>query len=213
MSFSPKSSWSFLAGNAHRGSEESANVRRKLHRKLFSPFYHQKFDIGMMGEKNDKFQCCFMAVISCGIEVGQFQIHIDWAGGFLSWNVLFFWCWGRKTLSFAICPSPVGVEAWSLGRVDCLKASPRSQGKGRRNPLNPWMDSHQRSMCLRERKLGNEIMRNSILEEIRSRMKIVLTPQKEWERETWGDIGERESSWGYFTVWLLLRFICHCVCP
>lgn len=125
--------------------------KRKLHRKLFSPFYHQKFDIGMMGEKNDKFQCCFMAVISCGIEVGQFQIHIDWAGGFLSWNVLFFWCRGRKTLSFAICPSPVGVEAWSLGRVDCLKASPRSQGKGRRNPLNPWMDSHQRSVCLRER--------------------------------------------------------------
>jgi hypothetical protein len=92
-----------------------------------------------------------MAVISCGIEVGQFQIHIDWAGCFLSWNVLFFWCRGRKTQSFAICPSPVGVEAWSRGRADCLKASPRSRGKGRRNPLNPWMDSHQRSVCLRER--------------------------------------------------------------
>jgi hypothetical protein len=39
--------------------------------------------------------------------------------------------------------------------------------------------SSKKRVFERERKLGNEIMRNSILEEIRSRIKIVLTPQKE----------------------------------
>lgn len=68
----------------HTEGQKKAQTLGESYIGNFFPLFITKSLTGMMGEKNDKFQCCFMAVISCGIEVGQFQIHIDWAGGFLS---------------------------------------------------------------------------------------------------------------------------------
>lgn len=107
---------------------------------------------------------------------------------FVSWKFLIL-LMQTEMLSSAVQHS-LGSGAWA-GHLSpffffFLKTSPRSWKKGQRNPLNPWMDSHQRHMRLWERhrdtggwgdvlavvsrSCWNEIMRNRISEEIRSRL-------------------------------------------
>ena len=108
----------------------------------------------------------------------------EWAGRSFTTSlcpVFFTWDWSQPTLRSILTHSPcfvswkflillmqtemlssavhhaLGSRAWA-GQLFLfflfLNTSPRSWKKGQRNPLNPWMDSHQRRMRLRERQRG-----------------------------------------------------------
>ena len=130
----------------------------KVERLTFPPFFYFLICVQVWlrsGQGEVSLLRCALLFFHMGLKSASSQIHIDWFGLFCKLKISHSFDADRN----AVLCSPPCFWKQSLGRPAFpfffffffLNTSPRSWKKGQRNPLNPWMDSHQRRMRLRER--------------------------------------------------------------
>lgn len=145
----------FVSARFFKKKKNSPNVERFI----FPPFFYFliSLQVWLQSGQGEVYYLLVPLFFHRGLKSTSSRIHIDSFVLFCKPNISHSFDADRTAV---LCSPPCSWKqsldrpAFSLLFFFFFEHLPDPGKKGQRNPLNPWMDSHQRRMRLRERQRG-----------------------------------------------------------